>query len=90
MCTRSTCILTYIHKYNQDIFNGNYAPFRVINPSDITSSAIITNPSMEGSIIEDCIIYDEENLLVLLKKINNNVNYYKHYFHFLWFLNLDI
>lgn len=65
----------HIDVYNQDIFNGNYAPFRVINPSDITSSAIITNPSMEGSIIEDCIIYDEENLLVLLKKINNNVNY---------------
>ena len=69
----------HIDVYNQDIFNGNYAPFRVINPSDITSSAIITNPSMEGSIIEDCIIYDEENLLVLLKKINNNVNYYAFY-----------
>lgn len=65
----------HIDVYNQDIFNNdNLTPLVVINPSDVTN-----DPSMQGAIIEDCIVYDDLNLLVLLKKINQDKHIYGFY-----------
>jgi len=65
----------HIDVYNQDIFNGNYPPLRVINTSDITTD----EPLMEGAIIEDCIMYDASNLLIFTKKIDTTYKGYAFY-----------
>lgn len=65
----------HIDVYKDDIFDGNYAPLRVINTSDITTD----EPLMEGAIIEDCIMYDASNLLIFTKKIDTNYKGYAFY-----------